>query len=81
MELGVHTLEDACCSVVILFSLNQGLVSGSHWFGALVPPALDLLAAGRTPLVEVTILNLHPFLISRLSHPHALNTGLRVRTP
>lgn len=40
----MHALEEACCSVVVLFPLNQGLVSGSHWFGALVPPALDLLA-------------------------------------
>ena len=79
MELGVHTLEEACCSV-ILFSLNQGLVSGSHWFRALVPPALDLLAVGRIPLVEVIVFNLDPFLISHLSHPHALNTGLGVRT-
>lgn len=75
----MHTLEEACCAVA-LFSLNQGLVSGSHWFRALVPPALDLLAAGRIPLVEVTVFNLDPFLISRLSRPHTLDTGLGVRT-
>lgn len=79
-KLGAHTLEEACCSAIVLFSLNWGLVSGSHWFGALVPPSLDLLAAGRIPLVEVTILNLDPFLIPLLSHPHSLNIHLGVRT-